>query len=187
MLYAHALCAAIAIGFSYIMGAMCCWVLGSSRRCIHDCILYLLLQAMFDVASVITTRYIVLCVCGAVHTILPGMPATRSKLLPLGRIIVWASLHIKAHDGPSSQTCWVTPGASRRRQVVDACRGESGWCLDMTSTHGARRHAWGSIPPLRRPATCSPRCSAGGASVTPSLFAAVMSMTQGASASAAHT
>ena len=140
-MYAHTLCAAFAIGFSSIMGAMCCWVLGSSRMCIHDCILYLLLQAMFDVASVITTRYIVLCVCGAVHTILPGMPATRSKLLPLGRIIVWASLHIKAHDGPSSQTCWVTPGASRRRQVVNACRGESGWCLDMTSTHGAWRHA----------------------------------------------
>ena len=72
---------------------------------------------MFDVASVITTRYIVLCVCGAVHTTLPGMPATRSKLLPLSRIIVWASLHIKAHDGPSSQTCWELPNMYRHRTV----------------------------------------------------------------------
>ena len=29
-------------------------------------------------------------------------------------------------------------------------RGESGWCSDMTSTHGVWRHARGSIPPLRR-------------------------------------
>ena len=53
------------------------------------------------------------------------------------------------------------------------CRGESGWCSDMTSTQRGVETRRDSIPPVRRPATCSARCFSDGASVTPMLFAAV--------------
>ena len=35
-------------------------------------------------------------------------------------------------------------------QSAQQGRGESGWCSDMTSTHGAWRHAGVGVPPLRR-------------------------------------
>ena len=45
---------------------------------------------------------------------------------------------LKRHRRTLAHICAETP---RGGATVQECRGESGWCSDMTSTHGAWRHA----------------------------------------------